>query len=408
MSIKKNILIVTGVFLPEPVVSAQILYDLALELSFKYNVIVLRPKPSRPMGFKLPHFDSTKLPFKVIQLKSYIHPSSNLIGRFLESYSMGKNSVDYIKNNNKNIDLIYNAPWQLIGRFMIYKIAKKFSIPFITPVQDVYPESILSKLPKFSFFHKVIMNILLPLDIQTLSNSEIIHTISNKMKNYLIESRNIEKSKFVVINNWQNENQFINYKSNKNIELHPSKNLFTFMYLGNIGPLAGLEILIDAFIKSNIKNSILVIAGSGSSKEKLRTKAENNQNIKIQFWDVPDGHVPRVQDAADIMILPVKKGFSSTSVPSKLPAYMFSGKPVIAAVDEYGDTAQSVLNSKCGWICSPENIDELANKMIVAHGTSKTKLNQMGELGFKYAIKFFSRKNNLKKLSSVCETILLK
>lgn len=46
----KRILIVTAVFPPEPVVSAQISYDLATELSKKYNVTVLCPPPTRPNG----------------------------------------------------------------------------------------------------------------------------------------------------------------------------------------------------------------------------------------------------------------------------------------------------------------------------------------------------------------------
>lgn len=50
---KKSILIVAGVFYPEPIVSANLLTQLATKLGEKYKVTVLRPHPTRPMGFDM-------------------------------------------------------------------------------------------------------------------------------------------------------------------------------------------------------------------------------------------------------------------------------------------------------------------------------------------------------------------
>lgn len=406
MKRKKNVLIIAGVFFPEPVVSSKILYDLATELSLKCNVTVLRPKPTRPMGFKIPIFDVSNLAFKVIELNSYTHPKSTLIGRMYESFSMGIHSVKFIKKNLSNIDFIYNAPWQLVGRYMIAKIANKHDIPFIIPVQDVYPESIISKLPKWFPFNKLLISLLLPYDKLALLYSAKIHTISEKIKNYLIDTRGIDKDKFLVIQNWQNEQDFIKFNNQNNLKNPDSKSPFTFMYLGNVGPLAGIEILIESFISADISNSILIIAGSGSMKESLINRFKDYIPNKIKFLDVPDGKVPETQFIADVMVLSIKKGFSSTSVPSKLPAYMFSSKPVIVSVDKESDTAQSILDSGCGWVCESENIDMLAKLMKQASLTEETKLNQIGESGYQYALNNFSRKNNLKKLSKAIENLL--
>lgn len=407
MKSKKHLLIVSSVFLPEPVVSAILLSDLAEKLSKKYNVTVLRPYPTRPLGFKIPKFNTSCLPYEIIELRSYTHPKSSLFGRLLESYSMGKHSVKYIKNNHSNIDLIYNAPWQLFGRYMIAKSARKYNIPFITPVQDIYPESLLSKLPKWRIFKSLVTIFLLRFDKVTLSYAAMVHTISEKMKRYLAETRNIDETRFIVITNWHNESQFIEYRNQKNIEKPNINPFFTFMYLGNIGPLAGIEVIVNAFIRANIKNSLLVIAGSGSAKVNLMKQAKLYPKSKIEFWDVPSGEVPKIQAQADVMILPLKKGFSATSVPSKLPAYMFSAKPIIAAVDADSDTALPIVNSECGWLSEPENVEMLAEFMIQAHSTDKVQLEEMGEKGFQYAMKYFSRKNNLSKLCKVCEDVTL-
>lgn len=378
--------------------------DLALAFSQKYEVTILRPHPSRPMNFKFPDFDIKSLPYKVIELDSYVCSRSSLLGRFRESYSMGKYCVKYIKRNRKDIDLIYNAPWQLWGRYMVAKVARKYRIPYITPVQDIYPESILAKLPKWKVLQKIIISVLLPIDVFTLKNSAKIHTISDKMVEYLSTTRKIVKEQFLMVRNWQNENNFIEYLHKDSEE--QNDRLFTFMYLGNIGPLAGLEMVIEAFAKADLVKARLVIAGAGSAKEYLLDKASTYPDKYIEFWNVPFGRVAEIQEKADVMLLPVKKGFSSTSIPSKLPAYMFSSKPILASVDADSDTALSILNAKAGWVSTPENVNDLVLYMKTASSTSKEDLAMMGENGFDYAMANFSKKQNLAKLYIACEAVI--
>jgi len=55
-----NILIVSAVFMPEPVVSAQLSEDIANELAVNHKVTVISPKPTRPFGFKFLRKDINK------------------------------------------------------------------------------------------------------------------------------------------------------------------------------------------------------------------------------------------------------------------------------------------------------------------------------------------------------------
>ena len=403
---KKNVLIITGVFPPEPVVSATITNDVAIELSKKYVVTVLCPRPTRPLGFKFNNEEHIlNMSYKRVVVNSYVFPESKLLGRFKESISLGKHAVHYIEKHHDEIDIIYNAPWQLFGRYMISKAAMKYKIPYITPVQDLYPESLLAKIPAWKWIQKIVVSVLLPIDKVTLCNAQIVHTISDKMRTYLAKTRGIDNNRFAVILNWHNEEQFVNYLNIHQSE-HNEDDPFTFMYLGNIGSLAGIDVVIDAFAKADISGTRLVIAGAGTEKENLRRQAMQFAGIDIQFWDVPNGKVPNIQDRADVMILPVKKGFSLSSIPSKLPAYMFSAKPVIACVDDNSDTALAVIDSRCGWVEEPENINKLKECMQKAATTEKKILQEMGENGFNFAMTHFSRRSNLPKLCKVYEDIL--
>lgn len=395
-----RILIITGVFYPEPIVSAGLMKDLATELSKDYQVTVIRPKPSRPMGFEIPEYSCDQFPFEVIETDSYVYPASSLMGRGRESYSMGRFCVKYIKQHHDEICFIYNAPWHMFGRNMVAKVALKYGIPYITPVQDIYPESLSSKFPNIPFLKQIINSILLPSDKYLLSHAAKIHTISEKMVDYLSKTRGIDKRHFVAIRNWQDERDFVNYASaHQNEKVNGA--LFTFMYMGNVGPLAGIEVLFDALRKAQLPNARLVVAGSGSAKQSLMEKAKSYKDCKIEFWDVPAGKVPETQSKADVMCLPVKKGYAMSSIPSKLPAYMFSKKPVLASVDAESDTAMCIRDNHAGWVALPEDAVSVAKAMKEAYSLSSEELQGIGENGFAFAIETLSRKN-LKKLADAC------
>ena len=404
---KKKILIIAGVFYPEPIVSAGLTTDLTIELSSYYQVTVIRPRPSRPMGFQMPDYSYSHFPFEVIETDSYIHPGSSLFGRGRESYSMGKWCKKYIKKHHEEICFIYNGPWHMFGRNMVAKVALKYNIPYMTPVQDIYPESLSSKLPNIIFLKKIVNKILLPSDVFLLANAARIHTISEKMVEYLSITRGISHEKFISIRNWQDERSFVDYARTHTNEIRENA-FFTFMYLGNIGPLAGIDVLFDAIKEAKLSNTRLVIAGSGSAKQHLIEKAKEYKDCQIEFWDVPTGKVPETQAKADVMCLPVKKGYAMSSIPSKLPAYMFSKKPVLASVDAESDTAMCILKSNAGWVAQPEDVKSIAKTMRLAYESTQEERKEKGDNGFLFAIDNLSRQTNLRKLVDACLDLIEK
>lgn len=391
----KYILIISAVFPPEPVVSAKLsknLYEALKEAGYLTKVI--HPIPTRPLGFSPEPKTQDDLDLDEITVDSYVCPQSSLFGRTRESYSLGKACKRYIVENKENISCIYANTWALFSQRDIVRVAKKYNIPSVIHVQDVYPESLTNKIS--GFVGKLVNSILLPIDKFILRNCTHVIAISDKMKTYLSKTRNIKEKKIDVVINWQDEQDFLEYqKQAVSEELHP----FTFMYMGNIGPVAGVDLLIEAFANTGLDNARLVIAGSGSMKEKLKELAEPYKNI--EFWDVPNGKVPEIQAKADCMLLPIKKGAASSSIPSKLPAYMFSAKPIIGCMDADSDTAKAIMESGGGWLIEPENAPKLADTMKRVVGMSEDLLKTMGNNAQEYGLEHFSKKKNLDKLTKV-------
>ena len=394
----KYILIISCVYPPEPVVSARLSADLYQSLKGAgKEVKVLHPRPTRPNGFKLEY--TKEQDENIITLDSYTCPQSSTLGRVRETFSFGKACAKYIRCNHNDISCIYVNSWPLGSQYRIVKAARKYAIPVAMHVQDVYPESLTNKLPKYAA--KAAETVLLPMDKYILRNSSRVIAISHKMREHLIGSRGIDAQKVCVVVNWQDESDFLEYQS-KTVPAGNDK--FTLMYMGNIGPVAGVELLIEAFQNLSVPNARLVIAGSGSMKESMKEKAKNNQNI--EFWDVPNGKVPEIQSKADVMLLPIKKGAASSSIPSKLPAYMFSAKPIIGSMDKDSYTASAIVESGGGVIVEPENQGALADMMKQMMSMGANELASMGEKGQEYALAHFSKGANLKNLTHVIEQMV--
>lgn len=386
-----KILIVNCVFTPEPVVSAQIGNSLAEKLSsMKNEVTVIAPRPSRPLGFKFDQQIYQKKAFRLIYLRSFTYPKSGIIGRLLESISFGIATYNYIISNAKEIDFVYMNTWPIFAQIAITIACKRVKKSYSVHMQDIYPESVSSKLP--IFIARFLFFLLMPIDKFVLKNADKIIVISDKMKEDLMKSRKLNGNKFEVVLNWHNELQF------KPFQKYWPKSPLTFMYLGNIGPVAGLPFVIQAFAKAALNDAQLIIAGSGSSKNSCMRMAENYPEYSISFIEVPDGEVPALQSKAHVMLLPLKSKTGNTSIPSKLPAYMFSARPIIALAD-YGTDVQKIISkSDCGWVGNSEDELWLINCFKQVNTLDHSVLINKGKLARKYATTYYSKEVNLDKL----------
>ena len=395
---KKNVLIITAVFPPEPVTSATLNYDLAVGLSEKYNVTVLTPKPSRPSGFDFSKVNKDiDKRFKHIVVESYVHPSSSFLGRMKESKSFGNAAANYIAEHHNEIDFVYNDGWQLFSLYIDAKECVKYNIPYIVPIQDIYPESVLTKIPNICGFHFIIKSFLSRKDKYYQVHAVRIRTITDSMADYLASSRQIDRNKYLPVANWQNDEEFNDYKTN-----FRKNGKTVFMFVGNNNKQANVELMIRAYHTAKLENAEFRIMGGGNAKGNCIDLANELGHKDIIFDVVPAGMVASVQKEADAMVLALIGGTGTQGVPSKLTAYMFSGKPVIASMDADADAAIMINEAKAGFVTKSDDIDSLAESFRKIANLSNTELEQMGANSRKFAEKKLSRKANL---SLVCNEI---
>lgn len=394
----KNILIITAVFPPEPVTSATLNYDLAVALSKEYNVTVLTPRPSRPAGFDFSSIIPTKeTRFKHLIMESYVNPASTFLGRMKESKSFGEVTAQYISKHYKDIDFVYNDGWQLFGLHIVAKACVKYNIPYIVPVQDIYPESLLTKVPNILGSHAIIKMLLGRKDKYYLKHAAKVRTITDSMADYLAKSRGIDRDKFLIVANWQNDEEFDDYKTS-----FRKNGKTVFMFVGNNNKQANVELMIRAYHAAKLENAEFRVMGGGNAKNDCMALAKELGHDDIIFDTVPKGMVAIVQKEADVMVLALIGGTGTQGVPSKLTAYMFSGKPVIASMDADADATKMILGAKAGMVASADDIEQFSQLFKQMAQVTTESLVDMGENSRKFAESKLSRKSNL---ALVCNEI---
>ena len=397
----KHILIVSAVFPPEQVTSAFLNYDLAHELAKEYDVTVLRPYPTRPIGAKFESAEVKDKSFKTVLVNSYTHPQSELKGRFKESNDFGKKSVEYIKKHHSEIDFVYNDGWQLFGLYRVAKVCKKYGIPYMVPIQDIYPECLFTNKKYPALLKWMIKAVLLPIDRYYQKHAACVRTISDEMRDYLSTTRNVPKKNYLVVNNWQNDEDFL-----KDYLKRPKDGKMVFAYVGSINEHANVDLMIRAFVGARIENTEFRIYGGGNKKDYCVNLVKELGVNNIFFDMVSRDKVAFVQSQADVLVLALPTGNGNLCLPSKLTSYMLSGKPVLASVDIDSSTKRILEGNECGITVLPDSLELLTNA-FVKYGKMETEMRErMGGNSKVYAMKNLTREVNLSKVVERIHTII--
>lgn len=396
-----RILIVASVFPPDAVTSAYLNVDLAKALSMSDKVTVIRPFPSRPKGVTytandIPQYDS----FETVLVDTYRCPSSKIIGRFKESISFGRACKNYIDEHHDKIDFIYNHSWHLFGYYIVAKTAVKYGIPYMTVVQDIYPESLFTSRHLPGLIQKLIMKTLGWLDRYTLRNAARVRTISEEMRFYLIKTRGLDENKVFSVDNWQDDSNHF-YET-----LSLSNKSFVFEYLGSINSHSNVDLIIRAFAKAKLADAELRIFGGGNKKNECIQLVQDLGLDNVRFDYVQRDKVPQVQAEASVLVLALSKGNGAYSLPSKVTSYMLSGRPILASVDVESATTRYINNAHCGIAVPPADEEALANAFKDLYSMKHDDLVKMGASARNFAETHLTRDYNLNIVVNQIKSIL--
>ena len=124
--------------------------------------------------------------------------------------------------------------------------------------------------------------------------------------------------------------------------------------------------------------------GNGPQKKALieEVKILKLKNVKFPKPKKPS-EMDKVYKSADLLLVHLQKDpLFKITIPSKTQAYLYAGKPVLAALE--GDAPKIVKQARAGIACEPENPRAMLRSILKVQKMPYYKRLKMGLNGLKY------------------------
>jgi glycosyltransferase involved in cell wall biosynthesis len=252
------------------------------------------------------------------------------------------------------------------------KLGKKFSIPVICEVRDLWPEAIFT-------FNKAKENsavgkLLIKGEYWIYKKADALIFTKEGDTDYIKEKKwdeqqggKIDLSKAHYINNGVDVEAF-NSAINQNIleDEDLDKEKFNVVYVGAIRPVNNVVNLLQTAVKLKEFNDIqFLIYGDGNQREALeeKVKRESISNIKFKGF-VNKKYIPYILSKSSVNILNYSSdqyNWARGNSSNKLFEYLASGKPVISTVK----MGYSIIDKySCGLELNNNNPDDLMKAIL--------------------------------------------
>lgn len=261
-----------------------------------------------------------------------------------------------------------------------WPVARMRKAPFVFNVQDVYPDAaiqlgVLKDRRVIAAAQAVERFCYRRADAVTVLSEDLRDNVAAK----IADPRKVR----VVPNFVDTERIRPGPRENDYRHTHGLSGKTVVMYAGNVGLSQSLDIVIEsAAALSYDPDLVFVVNGQGAARHDLERRAAGLSNVRFVDAQPPE-LVPELLRAADIHLVPLKRGLARASVPSKTYSILAAARPLIASVDEGSEVARLLERSGAGIAVPPEDAEALT-KAIVRMLESPEQREEMGAAGRKF------------------------
>ena len=395
-----RVLMLTLIFSPDGVSTAQIMTELALGLrDCGHDVTVITATPHYNMDAEMLSKQPLRKYYGGLLYRSEIEglevlhvpvrkKGSRILSRILDHLSFHTLSTVIGLLLAGKQDLIFAPTPPLTIGLNAWLLSLMKRAPFVYNVQEIFPEvakdlNLLKNKRLYRFLEGV--------ERFTYSRAVMTVVISEWFRRNLLE-KGVEPEKVQVIPNFVDTDFIMPYERDNNFSrLHSLDGKFVVLFAGNIGLSQGFETIIAAAEQlAHIEDIQFLIVGDGARRTWLQEELSKRRtkNITILPYQ-PRSLVPLIYATSDLCLVPLRKGIAGTTFPSKIYTIMAAGRPALASADKDSELAWLVENAGCGFLVRPENSEEMVEAILEAF-RDREHLRTMGANGRDYVEKNYS------------------
>jgi glycosyltransferase involved in cell wall biosynthesis len=291
----------------------------------------------------------------------YVPHSPHGIRRLLSELSFGARLVFARWNSCRAVIVVSPALFSsVLVALRIWLTSRR--PPLVIWVQDFYALGMAETGEGAKFAGKVTRYV----EAQTLRAADCVVVIHPRFARYAVEELGVKAQNIVVVRNWAHlpAEAPIDATAAKRALGWPTDATLA-VHTGNMGVKQGLENVVEA---ARVADSLgapvhFVLVGDGSERHKLMARGRGIS--RLTFVDpLCDADYRLALSAADVLLVNEKPGVATMAVPSKLTSYFHAGRPVIAATDPAGISAEEVVASGAGTVVSAGEPSTLLNAVV--------------------------------------------
>ena len=235
-------------------------------------------------------------------------------------------------------DVIYTSSPDLFVAFFALRFGKKYKVPVVVEVRDLWPESIV----EYNGISKKnpVIRIMYQLEKWIYKSADQLIFTMEGGKDYICDKgwdKVIDLKKINHVNNGVDLSEF--EENSKKYQIDDpdlnDKSKFKAIYVGSIRQVNNLTTLIEAAKKLKSYDNIqIIIYGDGTEKAALERECEKYQlNVKFK-GRVEKRYIPYILKQSDLNLINVKSAPLNKYGCSwnKLFEYMASGKPILCNI----------------------------------------------------------------------------
>jgi glycosyltransferase involved in cell wall biosynthesis len=273
---------------------------------------------------------------------------------------------------------------------------KKLGVKYVHWVQDLWPESVTATT---SIKGGPVVNWLNKLVTKIYKRADVILVQSKAFEKSICEKGDF-KNKLVFAPNWAEDSIANGEQHSADCKLPEG---FKVMFAGNIGVAQDFPNIIKAAeLLKDIKEIKWVIVGDGRAREDAEKEIAKLglQEAFVFVGRHPVNTMPWFFKQADAMLVSLKDEFIfSLTIPSKVQAYMASGKPILTMLN--GEGSKVVEEASCGLTAASEDYKTLAENVKKMYDMSKAERDEMGRAGRKYYDDVFAKEIVIDRVNEI-------
>lgn len=225
----------------------------------------------------------------------------------------------------------------------------------------------------------------------------------------ILADRGVPAEKIDLVYNSAEEGKFFPTNPDRTVadELGIDTSKFVVLYAGNIGPMQGLGVVVEAAALLKDRNDVqFVVIGTGPEEAQIKALADERGTTNVTFVErQPLERMNAANALAGALLIHLKDlPFLHSTIPGKTQAALACGRPILIGVR--GDAADLVERAGAGVAFVPENPGSLADAVRRMIDMGVAARQEMGRSGRRFYEKELATEVGGRQMEAVLERVL--